>query len=65
MEGRPGRPGRGSGGVGSTVLPPEAIPLRAAITIEDEEAAKRTAEGPRSPGPPVFTDGSRTDNHLY
>jgi hypothetical protein len=50
-----------SGGMETTVLLREVIPLRATI-IEDEETAKRTAEGPQAPGLSIFTDGSRTDS---
>jgi len=43
-------------------LPAEAIPLRAAIVIEDKETAKRTADEPQPLGLPIFTDGFRTDS---
>jgi len=51
-----------SGGAETTILPPETIPLGAAIIIEDEESSKQTAEGPQPPGLSIFTDGSRTDS---
>jgi len=51
------------GRVKTTVLPPEATPLRATIIIDDEETTKRTAERPQSCEIPTFADGSRTDPH--
>jgi len=51
-----------SGRVESTVLPPEATPLRPTVIIDDEVTAKRTAEGPHPPALPRSTDGSRTDS---
>jgi len=47
--------------VQTTVLPPEAAPLRATVIIDAEETAERTAESPQRARLSMLADGSRAD----